>query len=102
LRSLALRRRRGNGWAFYEKMLKVLEKRKIVKPAHLTPLEFLDLPSLRSHPKLTDIQTLTDLYYQTRYGGHSLGSGELASVSAMLASLKRVNGRANGSASHSD
>jgi transglutaminase-like putative cysteine protease len=102
LRSLASRRRRGNGSAFYEKMLKVLEKRKIVKPAHLTPLEFLDLPSLRLHPKLTDIEALTDLYYQTRYGGRSLESGELASVSAMLTNIKRVNGRANGSSSHSD
>jgi hypothetical protein len=85
--------RNGNGAAFYNKMLKLLEKRKIKKPLHLTPLEFLELPPLREHPMFSEIETLTSLYYRTRFGGRILDEEEVAAVSAIIVALKRSNGR---------
>ncbi|RJP25161.1 MAG: DUF3488 domain-containing protein [Candidatus Abyssobacteria bacterium SURF_5] len=92
LRFLTSLSRNGNGAAFYGKMLKLLEKRKIVKPLHLTPFEFLELPALREHPRHSDIETLTSLYYRTRYGGRALVDEEIAAVHDILAGLRHANG----------
>jgi transglutaminase-like putative cysteine protease len=81
------------GAAFYERMLNLLEKRKIVKPSDLTPLEFLGFPALREHPMVTDIETLTSMYYRVRFGGETLAENETANVNDILKRLKQSNGR---------
>jgi len=86
-------RRKANGAEFYGKMLKLLEKRKIVRPANITPLEFLDMPLLRLHPCFEDIETLTSLYYGARYGGQKLDDKQMADIRTALANIRRVNGQ---------
>jgi hypothetical protein len=94
-----LSRRKTNGTAFYGKMLKLLEKRKIVKPASVTPLEFLDTPLLRRHPRFEDIEALTSLYYGARYGDRKLDDDDMAGIRIALANIRRVNGQVSPSVS---
>ncbi len=93
--SWAMRRSKSRiyGTAFYERMLSLLEKRKIVKPSDWTPLEFLGFPALREHPMVTDIEALTSIYYRVRFGGEILAENETASVNDILKRLKQSNGR---------
>jgi len=86
-------KRARSGTLFYERMLRLLEKRKIVKPAYVTPLEFLDSPSLLEHPMFGDIEAITSIYYRIRYGGGKLGDNEAAGINDMLHRLKRSNGQ---------
>ncbi len=78
---------------FYERMLRLLEKRKIVKPAYVTPLEFLDNQSLLEHPMFGDIEAITSIYYRVRYGGGKLEDNEAAGINYILRCLKRSNGQ---------
>jgi hypothetical protein len=75
------------GTLFYERMLSLLEKRKIVKPPSVTPLEFLELPSLREHPGFSDIEALTSIYYRVRFGNHALSENETVAINAVLKRL---------------
>ncbi len=93
LRFLQTTRRSYNGAAFYGKMLRLLEKRKIVKPSNLTPREFLDLPRLQEHPMRAELNELTSLYYDVRYGGHQLEAEEFAIIQNTLTELRRTNGQ---------
>ena len=91
--SLGRSKRGRSDVVFYERMLRLLEKRKIVKPAYVTPMEFLDFPTLREHPTFSDIESLTSVYYRVRFGGETLAVGEDARINDILRRLKRANGR---------
>jgi transglutaminase-like putative cysteine protease len=89
LRSGAFIKRRRSGVAFYEHMLRALAKRHIVKPPHVTALEFLDSPPLREHPLSGDIRAITSAYYRVRFGGETLAHSETAAIRDALGRLKR-------------
>jgi len=86
------KKRGGTGTAFYERMLNLLEKRKIFKPPHMTSLEFLCHRPLREHPMFPEIEELTSIYYRVRFGGDALASSETAAINDTLKRLKRSNG----------
>ncbi len=86
------RRRIGAGTVFYERMLALLEKRKIYKAAHMTSLEFLEHPPLREHQMFPEIELLTSIYYRVRFGGDALAGDETATINDVLRRLKRSNG----------
>jgi len=73
-------------------MLALLGKRRIVKPAFMTPLEFLSVPPLREHPMLSDIKALTSIYYRIRFRGETLGNDEAAAIRDILRRLKQSSG----------
>jgi hypothetical protein len=81
-----------SGAVFYERMLALLEKRRIAKPAFMTPLEFLSVPLLHEHPMLSDIEALTSIYYRVRFRGETLGDDEAATIRDILRRLKQSNG----------
>lgn len=83
----------GYGTAFYERMLSALEKKKIVKPLYMTPLEFLEQPPLREHPMFSDIQAVTAIYNRVRFGGHPLLSKENNLINDILKRLRRSQNR---------
>lgn len=87
-----LKWRNGGGTLFYGRMLNMLEKRNIVKPRHVTPREFLDYPSLRSHPMFSEIEALTSMYYRTRFGGRALERSETSAINDILKRLKQSDG----------
>ncbi|UCD56332.1 MAG: DUF3488 domain-containing protein [Candidatus Hydrogenedentota bacterium] len=86
-------RHRSNGAAFYERMLNLLERGEIVKPAHVTALEFLEFPTLREHPMFPDVEALTSMYYRVRFRGELLAENEASTVNNILKRLKQSNGR---------
>jgi hypothetical protein len=90
------RRRGAGGTAFYEHMLGLLEKKKIGKPASMTPLEFLDKPAVREHPMYSDIEAVTAIYNRVRFGGRTLAGKETGFVEDILRRLKQSTARADG------
>ncbi|MBI4830172.1 MAG: transglutaminase domain-containing protein, partial [Candidatus Lindowbacteria bacterium] len=72
------------GTLFYERMLSLLEKRKIIKPPTATALEFLDFPSLRECPIFPEVEKLTSIYYRVRFGNRTLSDGETAEINTIL------------------
>ena len=81
--------RRRNGAAFYERMLGVLEKRKITKPAWVTSNEFLEYPILRGHPMFSEIEALTSIYNRVRFGNQALSRDETTLINNALRRLRR-------------
>lgn len=87
------KRRRVERAAFYERMLGLLEKKKIVKPACMTPLEFLEQPALRAHPMYSDIEAVTAIYNRVRFGNYPLVTKETGLVNDILKRLRRPTGK---------
>jgi protein-glutamine gamma-glutamyltransferase len=60
--------------AFYDDLLGVLDRHKIVRADHLTPLEFCRSLSFLPNAIYDDIYGLTNLFYRIRYGGAELNA----------------------------
>jgi hypothetical protein len=58
--------------AFYDELIKTLDRRNIPRPAYLTPLEFSRSMGYLPGDLYTAIQRLTRIFYRVRYGGHEL------------------------------
>ncbi len=87
------RKRGAERAAFYERMLGLLEKRKIVKPACMTPLEFLEQPMVRAHPMYPDIEVVTAIYNRVRFGDHPLITNETSLINDLLKRLRKPAGK---------
>lgn len=57
---------------FYDDLLRVLERRQIVRPPQLTPLEFSQTLAFLPNELFDQIRRLTAIYYRIRYGGVEL------------------------------
>jgi transglutaminase-like putative cysteine protease len=86
---IRLIRRRRARTAFYEKMLRLLEKRRIVKPPQTTSLEFLQQPAVQEHPMAAEIESLISMYYRVRFGDKSLTREEVAAITDILKRLQK-------------
>jgi hypothetical protein len=84
------RRRAGGNCVFYEKMLKLLKKRRIVKPDSMTSLEFLCEPAVRTHPHYGDIEAVTSIYNRVRFGGRPIAGQEARRINDALKNLTRA------------
>ncbi|QOV91191.1 transglutaminase TgpA family protein [Humisphaera borealis] len=60
---------------FYDDLLRILERRKIDRPAHLTPLEFSRSLLFLPHSAYRSIRRLTEVFYRVRYGQQDLSAG---------------------------
>jgi len=65
-------RRLARQLAFYDAMVRALERRKIVRAAHLTPLEFSRSIEFLPGEIFQVVQRLTRVFYRVRYGGADL------------------------------
>jgi transglutaminase-like putative cysteine protease len=92
--TMVRRKRRLEGTAFYERMLGLLAKKNVVKPASMTPLEFLDSPTVRTHPLFSDIQAVTMIYNRVRFGAQQLARKETGLIDDILRRLKQSTARA--------
>jgi protein-glutamine gamma-glutamyltransferase len=72
--------------AFYQEMLKSLERAGHKRGGHQTPAEYAE--QLRV-PAVTEI---TNIYQQVRFGDRTLGDDEIARVDLLLRDVKRLSG----------
>ncbi len=73
--------------AFYQQMLKTLERAGHKREPHQTPAEFA--AQLRMPP----VTEITNFYQQARFGNQPLGNDEIARVTFLLLELKRQSNR---------
>jgi len=59
---------------FYDDLLRVLERRGIVAPPHVTPMEFSSHLDFLPHRVCRDIRRLTRLFYRVRFGEAELNA----------------------------
>jgi hypothetical protein len=72
---------------FYDELLRLLERRRIVRPAHLTPLEFSRSMTFLSPGIYDSIRGLTLVFYKVRFGGHTLTAGQRRHLDNVLARI---------------
>jgi hypothetical protein len=69
--------------AFYQEMLRTLERAGYKRESHLTPSEFAAQLAM---PRVTEI---THIYQKTRFGNESLTDDDVAHINALLRELKK-------------
>ncbi|MEK7841229.1 MAG: DUF4129 domain-containing protein, partial [Deltaproteobacteria bacterium] len=71
--------------SFYKSMLSILAKKGKIKKAGATALEFA------RDVNIEDVETITDIYYNVRFGGHRLTEKEQGEILDYLRSIKKAN-----------
>jgi transglutaminase-like putative cysteine protease len=61
---------------FYDEMLRLLEKHKIVRPPNLTPMEFSRSITFVPSNVYDLVQRITEVFYRVRYGGAQLSPAQ--------------------------
>jgi hypothetical protein len=74
---------------FYDDLLRLLEKHRIVRPAHLTPMEFSSTLSFLPSDVYDTIRRLTLLFYKIRYGSAELDDGQRRRLGTVIDRLSR-------------
>jgi len=74
---------------FYDDLLQLLEKHRISRPPHLTPMEFCDSLSFLPSNAYDTIQRITQLFYRIRYGEAELDPGQLRRMATVIDRLSR-------------
>jgi protein-glutamine gamma-glutamyltransferase len=72
---------------FYDELLRLLERRRIVRPPHQTPLEFSRSMTFLSPSIYDSIRRLTLVFYKVRFGGHTLTPGQRRHLDNVLARI---------------
>ena len=80
--------------AFYDELLQLLAKHKIVRPNHLTPLEFSAMLSFLPSEAYDRIYRLTKLFYRIRYGQIELDAAQQRRLASVVARLSQTMPRA--------
>jgi protein-glutamine gamma-glutamyltransferase len=70
--------------AFYDQLLQLLERHRIVRPHHLTPLEFSRSIEFLPHEVFDAIHRLTAIFYRVRYGRHELTPAQQRHLAAVI------------------
>ncbi|HMB96423.1 MAG TPA: DUF4129 domain-containing protein, partial [Tepidisphaeraceae bacterium] len=73
---------------FYDELLLLLERNRIIRPPHLTPLEFSDSLTFLPTDAFDSIQRLTDAFYIVRYGHADLSATERRQLLDILANVE--------------
>jgi hypothetical protein len=74
---------------FYDEMLRLLEKHKIVRPPNLTPMEFSRSITFVPSNVYDLVQRITDVFYRVRYGGAELSAGQQTRLNTVIAKIER-------------
>lgn len=72
---------------FYDDLLRLLRRYRIVRPAHCTPLEFSQSLAFLPADAYDTVQRLTTLFYKVRYGGAELPAPRQRRLATVLAQL---------------
>jgi protein-glutamine gamma-glutamyltransferase len=90
-----LRIRLARQLGFYDELLRLLERRRIHRPAHLTPMEFTDSLTFLPVDAFGSVRRLTEAFYHVRFGHMDLSDaqhqelrGLVGGVEASLTAMK--------------
>jgi transglutaminase-like putative cysteine protease len=86
------RRQLARQLGFYDDLLRLLEKRGIVPPPQLTPLEFSRQLEFLPNQAYNDIRRLTRLFYRIRYGGAVLNADRHRRLDHAIVRLDEIMG----------
>src|SRR5205085_1002672 len=75
--------------AFYDGLVQLLARHRIVRPAHLTPQEFSRSLSYLPPAAYEVVARLTEVFYRIRFGGASIDDGRQR---RLLAAVDRLDG----------
>jgi hypothetical protein len=75
---------------FYDDLIQLLERRRIVRPRHLTPKEFSDMLSFLPNEVYDSVRRLTDLFYRIRFGGAELTPARRQLLGTVIERIDRI------------
>ncbi|MBI4745933.1 MAG: DUF3488 domain-containing protein [Deltaproteobacteria bacterium] len=75
---------------FYQEMLRVLAKRGVIKSEGMTPREFARMVTAERGSVYGSITEITAAFEKVRYGGFTLGAGEMDSINRILERMRKV------------
>jgi transglutaminase-like putative cysteine protease len=75
---------------FYDQLLLILERFRIVRPSHLTPLEFSQSLTFLPVEAFDAIRGLTDVFYRVRYGRQQLPVEERRHLAEVLEDVENA------------
>jgi transglutaminase-like putative cysteine protease len=78
--------------AFYDELVRLLERRGLTRPRHLTPMEFSDTLSFLPAEAYHAIRRVTEVFYRIRYGGHELTPGQREKLDHSVSAIASVLG----------
>jgi protein-glutamine gamma-glutamyltransferase len=74
---------------FYDDLLRLLERRRIHRPPHLTPREFGDSLTFLPTDVFATVRRLTSIFYRIRFGGQELDPGQ---QQRLRSAIERLDG----------
>ena len=77
---------------FYDDLVRLLERRGMLRARHLTPMEFSDSLSFLPSEAYHSIRRLTEVFYRIRYGRHELSSGQREKLNHALQQIESILG----------
>jgi hypothetical protein len=77
---------------FYDDLVRLLERRGLIRARHLTPMEFSDSLSFLPSEAYHSIRRLTEVFYRIRYGRHELSPGQREKLNHTLATIESILG----------
>jgi hypothetical protein len=75
---------------FYDELLRLLERRGIARPAHMTPLEFSNSITFLPAEVYDAVQRMTRIFYRVRYGSAELSPQRRRWVATALEHVQRT------------
>ncbi|MBV8781052.1 MAG: DUF3488 domain-containing protein [Phycisphaerae bacterium] len=75
---------------FYESLVTLLERHRIARPKHLTPLEFSRSINFLPRDAFDAIGRLTHIFYDVRYGRYELSVGNQRHLNAAIAKIDQA------------
>ena len=79
---------------FYDDLLRLLGRHHIVRPQHLTPLEFSQTLSYLPNEAYDTIHRLTQVFYRVRYGEAELSGSQRRRLGTVISRLEETLGHA--------
>jgi transglutaminase-like putative cysteine protease len=78
---------------FYDDLIRLLERHRITRPAHLTPREFSTSLTFLPNAVFDEIQRITDVFYRIRYGKAVLSPPRQRQLGTVISRIEETMGR---------
>jgi transglutaminase-like putative cysteine protease len=75
---------------FYDELLLLLDRHRIARPSHLTPMEFSRSVTFLPNEVFDSIRRLTDIFYRVRYGRHELTPAQQRHLYAVIREINQT------------
>jgi hypothetical protein len=77
---------------FYDDLVRLLERRGMTRPRHLTPMEFSDSLAFLPAEVYHSVRRLTEVFYRIRYGRHELSPGQREKLNHAIERIESILG----------